>query len=277
MKLPPFSVLEPNNKKNALSMLDMYGDKLKVIAGGTELILLMKLGLLTPAYVMSLKAIKGLRGIKKKNNEVIIGSATTIREIIESSVISGAFKGIAEAARSVAAPPIQNMATIGGNILQDTRCIYRNQSDLFRSGLKPCYKSGGNTCHAVKASKRCFSVYQGDMAPTLISFNSKVKLEKKGSHRIVALADLFTGKGAKPFTIRDDEILTEIAIPLPDGRYGSSYEKLRISIGIGCRIRFRKYRRKCRPHAHRYRRSRFCSKDHRKFCLLYRKKRPIGQ
>jgi 4-hydroxybenzoyl-CoA reductase subunit beta len=232
MRLPPFSVLEPNTKKGALSVLDKYRERAKILAGGTELVALLKLGLLAPSYLVSLKSIGGLKGIKTTKREIIVGSSTTIREIAHSPLINHKFKGVGQAARLLAAPPIQNRATIGGNILQNTRCMYRNQSDFFRSGIKACYKSGGNVCHAAKSGRRCFSVYQGDMAPPLISFNSKVKLEKKGSCRIIALTDLFSGHGEKPFLMEEDELLTEIIIPLADSEYGSSYEKLRIRKGL---------------------------------------------
>ncbi|MCX5807463.1 MAG: FAD binding domain-containing protein [Proteobacteria bacterium] len=232
MRLPPFNILEPGTKKSALSILENHRKELKIIAGGIEVVVMMKLGLSAPLYLMSLKKIKGLRGIKKRNNEVIIGSSTTIKEILQSPLINDNFKCIAQAAQLLAAPPIQNKATIGGNILQNTRCLYYNQSELFRNGLKPCFKGGGNICHAVKGGKHCSSVYQGDMAPSLISFGSMVKLEKKDSSRTVLLLDLFTGKGESPFSIQDNELLTQIIIPLPDENYGSSYEKLRIRKGL---------------------------------------------
>ena len=232
MRLPPFSILEPNTKKGALSALDKHREQAKILAGGTELVVLLKLGLLAPRYVISLKSINGLRGIKTIKREVTIGSSTTIREIAHSPLINDKFNGIARAARLVAAPPIQNRATIGGNILQNTRCMYRNQSSLFRSGIKDCFKAGGNICHAAEGARRCLSVYQGDMAPPLISFGSKVKLEKKGSHRIVALTDLFSGYGEKPFLIEEDELLTEIIIPVAENEHSSSYEKLRIRKGL---------------------------------------------
>jgi 4-hydroxybenzoyl-CoA reductase subunit beta len=213
-------------------MLDKYRNKLKVVAGGTEIVVMMKLGLSAAPYLMSLKRIKGLSGIEKRRNEVIVKSSTTIKEILQSPLINDNFKGIAQAAQLLAAPPIQNRATIAGNILQNTRCLYYNQSELFRSGLEPCFKAKGKICHAVRGGKRCYSVYQSDMAPSLISFGSKVKLEKKDSSRIVLLSDLFSGKGVSPFSIGDNELLTEFIIPVPDGNYGSSYEKLRIRKGL---------------------------------------------
>jgi 4-hydroxybenzoyl-CoA reductase subunit beta len=232
MRLPPFNVLEPDTKKKALLILDKYRNKLKVIAGGTEVVIMMKLGLSAPLYLMSLKNIKGLSGIEKRKNEVIIRSSTTITEILQSALMNEKFKSITQAAQLLAAPPIQNRATIGGNILQNTRCMYYNQSELFRNGLKPCFKAGGNICNAVRGGKRCFSVYQGDMVPSLISFGSKVKLEKQDSFRTVLLSDLFSGKGENPFSIHNNELLTEIIIPLSNKNYSSSYEKLRIRKGL---------------------------------------------
>ena len=120
------------------------------------------------------------------------------------------------------------MATAGGNILQNTRCMYYNQSGMVLNGLERCHKRGGNVCLAVKGSKRCFSVYQGDMAPAFIAFDARCVLEKKGSTRTVSLTELFTGNGAAPFAIGADELLTKIIIPNPEGIYGSAYRKLRL-------------------------------------------------
>lgn len=228
MRLPPFEVLEPATLKNALSMLEKHKGKVKVIAGGTEIVDLMKLGLSATPYILSLRKIKNLQGIKEGEGRIIIRSNTTLREIIESLLIKDLFKGISQAANSVAAPPIQNRATIGGNILQNSRCMYYNQSELFRNGLKPCYKAGGGMCRAVKGGNRCFSVYQSDMAPALISFNAKAKLEKTGSSRTILISDLFTGKGENPHSIGENELLTDIIIPIPKGQCSSAYEKLRI-------------------------------------------------
>jgi 4-hydroxybenzoyl-CoA reductase subunit beta len=124
------------------------------------------------------------------------------------------------------------MATIGGNVLQDTRCMYYNQSGLVLNGLERCHKRGGNVCLAVKGSKRCFSVYQGDMAPALIAFDARCVLEKKGSTRTISLTELFTGNGAAPFAIKADELLTKIVIPQHEGVTRSAYRKFRLRSSI---------------------------------------------
>jgi len=228
MRMQPFIYLEPKSLKEALVMLDEQKEKLRVLSGGTETVALMKLHLIKPQYVMSLKKLSNLKGIQKNDNKIIIGSATTISEIIESPLLHSSFRAVIEAAREVAAPQIQNIGTIGGNILQDTRCLFYNQSELVRAGLEPCFKMKGRLCRAVKGAKRCFSVYQGDLAPALIAFKAKAKLEKKGGTRTILISDLFSGNGKQPISIEKDELLTKIIISLPEGRIGSSYQKLRM-------------------------------------------------
>jgi len=120
------------------------------------------------------------------------------------------------------------MGTIGGNILQNTRCLFYNQSEIVLKGLDVCHKRGGASCLAVKGSKRCFSVYQGDMAPALIAFDAQCVLEKSGSRRTIPIIDLFTGIGTQPLSIENNELLTGIIIPKQNGAYGSTYRKLRL-------------------------------------------------
>jgi 4-hydroxybenzoyl-CoA reductase subunit beta len=228
MRMQPFIYLEPKSLKEALMMMEEHKDKLKVLSGGTETVALMKLRLIKPEYVMSLKRLTNLNGIQKQEKKIIIGGATTLREIIESPLIKTSFMGVIEAARSIAAPQIQNIGTIAGNILQDSRCLFYNQSEIVRSGLEPCFKLKGHFCRAVKGAKRCFSVYQGDLAPALIAFRAKAKLEKKDGTRTILISGLFSGNGKQPINIEKDELLTKIILPLPKGQCGSSYQKLRL-------------------------------------------------
>jgi 4-hydroxybenzoyl-CoA reductase subunit beta len=228
MRMQPFIYLEPKSLKEALLMLDEHKDKLKVLSGGTETVARMKLRLIKPEFVMSLKSLTNLKGIQKQNKKIIIGGTTTLREIIESPLIKTSFRGVLEAASSIAAPQIQNIGTIAGNILQDSRCLFYNQSEIVRSGLEPCFKLKGHFCRAVQGARRCFSVYQGDLAPALIAFGAKAKLEKKGETRTILISELFSGNGKQPINIERDELLTKIILPLPKGQCGSSYQKLRL-------------------------------------------------
>lgn len=203
------------------------GEKLEVIAGGTEILGRLKHGLCHPDYTMSLKNVRELSGAALDQDKVVVGSGTSLLDIIKSEHLR-VFDAMVEAARAVAAPPIQNVATIGGNILQQTRCLRYNQSELVRKSMASCYKMGGTVCNVVQGSQRCFSVYQGDMAPALIAFEAQVQLETAGSSRTIPILELFAGRGERPFTLKDNELLTHIILAVPEGSYGSAYKKLRL-------------------------------------------------
>jgi 4-hydroxybenzoyl-CoA reductase beta subunit len=213
-------------------MIDGRRGKVRIVAGGTDVINRLRHRLVTPQFVMSLKGVAELAGIGKKGGNIVLGAGTTLRAVMESPLVAEYVPGLVAAARLVAAPPIQNIATIGGNILQNTRCLFYDQSELVRKAAAPCLKQGGKVCLAVRGSRKCFSVYQGDMAPLLIAFDAKVTLRSPDAKRTIPLAELFTGNGKEPFAIDKDEILTEIAIPVPKGRFGSAYEKLRLRKGL---------------------------------------------
>jgi 4-hydroxybenzoyl-CoA reductase subunit beta len=228
MSMPFFQYLAPTSKEEALSMRARHpAEKLEVIAGGTEILGRLKHGLNHPDYAMSLKSVKELSGTAFEKDKVMVGSATTLRDIIKFERLRG-FTAIVEAAIAVAAPPIQNVATIAGNILQQTRCLRYNQSELVRKSMTPCYKMGGAVCNVVQGGRRCFSVYQGDVAPALMTFGALLQIETAVSSRTIQISELFAGQGEKPFLIEGDELLTRIILPIPQGSYGSAYKKLRL-------------------------------------------------
>jgi 4-hydroxybenzoyl-CoA reductase subunit beta len=228
MRLPPFQFLEPANVEEAVSMIAARKETVKVMAGGTDLLNQMRLRLIEPPFVMNIGKLQDMEGIDVTENQTIIGASTKLKDIAHSPLIHQRFRAIAEAAYQVASPTVINMATVGGNLLQNTRCLYYNQSGIVLNGLERCHKRGGSACLAVKGSKRCVSVYQGDMAPALIAFDAKCVLEKKGSRRTIALTELFTGNGVNPFAIGADELLTKVLIPQPKNRFSSAYQKLRL-------------------------------------------------
>ena len=228
MRLPSFQYLEPANVEEALSILRDRMETVRVLAGGTDLLNRMKWRLLEPAFLMNIASLQEMDGIHVGDSETVLGANTRLREVAGATAVQMRFTAVAEAAFQVASPAITNMATLGGNLLQNTRCMYYNQSGMVLQGLERCHKRGGTVCLAVKGGKRCFSVYQGDLAPALIAFHARCVLEKKGSARTVPLVELFSGNGASPFTIGDDELLTKVIVPHPGGIYGSAYRKLRL-------------------------------------------------
>ncbi len=228
MRLPRFEHLQPQSLQEALHLLSQYGEEAKVIAGGTDLLVTMKHRLLTPKYLVNLKEIPELDFVAyDEESGLRIGALTRLATLVRSPLVREHFPVIAQATRSVAAPPIQTMATLGGNLCQDTRCFYYNQSEFWREARPNCFKSGGTVCHAVGSGDHCYSAYQGDLAPVLIALEARARLAKKGGQRTIPLAELYTGQGENPIGLMPDEVLTEIEVPRPAGPWGGDYQKLR--------------------------------------------------
>ena len=229
MRLPYFDFFEPDTLQEMFTIMEGYGKQVRLLAGGTDIIPLMKLGLITSPYLLGLKNVPELKGIKRQGQSLHIGAMTTLAEIAASGLIKKHLPALHEAALAVAAPPIRNVATIGGNLFQNSRCLFYNQSSTWRLERQACLKAGGKACLAVPGSKKCFSVYQGDLAPALIVHEAKIRIEKKrGKPREVAVQALFTGQGHEPVRRASGGNRNRDNRAHPGKRTGSSYQKLRL-------------------------------------------------
>ena len=117
-----------------MSILDTYRDQVKICAGGTEVVNHLKLRLIHPAAVMNIRKLPDLEGISEEARQIVIGANTTIKEIGQSPLMRASAQAVAEAAFQTASPTIAAMATIGGNVLQNTRCLIYNQSGIVLAG-----------------------------------------------------------------------------------------------------------------------------------------------
>lgn len=246
MQIPPFEHLEPETLTDALVLLAQYKEEAKVIAGGTELLPKMKKKILRPRVLVNIKPVPGLRYIEEEDDTLSIGSLTPLQEIAESALINDRLPLLAEAARSVGAYQLRNMGTIGGNLCQDTRCQYYDQSFLFGQEVWPrCFKRGGDRCHTVTKGKRCYAVYSGDVAPILVALGANIKVKRIGAERTIKLSQMFSGSGDKPRTLQPDEILTDLIIPKPSKQVKGAYLKYRergtldyAIVGVGTLVTF---------------------------------------
>ena len=228
--LPEFEYKRPENLKETFSLLSQYGEEAALLAGGTDLIPRMKMGLKQPKVILSFSAMNGLSYVRQEGETLKIGAFTTIDELQRHPTIGHHYPVLYEAAMSIASETIRLMGTVGGNLMQDTRCIEYNQSQEWRVSSKACFKMGGGVCNAVKKGKRCFATYCGDLAPALISLGASICLESKEDKREIPLENIFTGNGESPFSIRRGELLKEMIVPLSKTIGG--YKKLRLRRSI---------------------------------------------
>jgi 4-hydroxybenzoyl-CoA reductase subunit beta len=233
MKLPKFEFIQPHSLQEACSILGEHDKKAAILAGGTALMVGLRYGLSKPAVVIGLKGLTELDYVDRNGSGgLAIGSMVSLETLEKSPIVLNEYPALAQAAQFVAVPPIRHKATVGGNLCLDTRCIYHNQSEFWRSGLKACFKRGGNLCNAVEKGRRCQAVYQGDLGPVLLALGAQVKIVSAKGEKIIPLAEFFTGRGEKPNVLKSDEILVEIRIPPSGHGVAGVYEKLRVREGM---------------------------------------------
>jgi 4-hydroxybenzoyl-CoA reductase subunit beta len=233
MELPEFELTQPHSLQEACSILGEHNRKALLLAGGTALMVALRYRLSKPAIVIDLKGLTALDYVGRNGSGgLAIGSMVTLETLEKSPLVSNEYPTLAQAVHLVATPSIRHGATIGGNLCLDTRCIYYNQSEFWRSGLEACFKRGGDVCHAVEKGRHCQAVYQGDLGPILLGLGAEVKIVSTNGEKLIPLAEFFTGRGERPNVLKPDEILVEVRIP-PSGRGAAgAYEKLRVREGM---------------------------------------------
>jgi 4-hydroxybenzoyl-CoA reductase subunit beta len=199
-----------------------------VLAGGTDLIPSMRQKLFEPEYVLDLRGIAELRGIKASADGVEIGALTTIRSIERSDFLRQHYPVLSEAAATVASPVLRNMGTIGGNICLDTRCLWYNQSLTWRKGCGFCIKKDGDLCHVAPGGAKCWAAFSGDTPPALLCLNAQIEIASPKGTRRLPLADFYTGMGDNYRKLQPDEILTRVFLPASSAGYNGVYRKLRV-------------------------------------------------
>jgi xanthine dehydrogenase YagS FAD-binding subunit len=217
----------------ALQVLGEYPEEARIIAGGVDLIPLIRDEVIEPTILINIKTIPGLGYIKEYAEGLSIGALTTLNDIELSPIINSQYAVLAEAAHLVAGPQIRNMGTIVGNLCQDVRCWYYRRSPLigrrffcYRKGGKLCYAvRGDNRYHAIIGGKRCYAACPSDMAPALVALEAKLKITSAAGERVVPLEAYYTPLGN---TVKPDEIVTELQVPAPPA--GSRQRYLKFSL-----------------------------------------------
>ncbi len=185
MRLPKFEYLQPADLSEASAFLERYGGEARLIAGGTDLLVIMKNRKCTPKYLIGLNQIPQLDHISIENGLLKIGSLCTLRAIEVHPVIREQWAMLALAAKSMATLQIRNRGTIGGNL-----------------------------CNAAPSA---------DTAPSLIALGATAVLASKKGERTIPMEEFFAGPGKT--TLQDGEILKEIQVPKLPPQSGGVYLK----------------------------------------------------
>ncbi len=220
--MKPFKHFDAESLDQVLALLTQSNKKTALIAGGTDLLGVLKSEILSeyPDVVINLKTIAGMDTITVAGKDFRIGATTRLTDITSSDLIQKSFPALAAAARSVGSPELRNMGTIGGNLCQDTRCWYYRYPDKM-GGQIPCYRKGKGPCHAIRGEnryhailggKKCYAVCPSDLAIVLGALDAQVKVAGPEGDRLIPILDFFNVLGT---VLKADEVLTEVRIPMP--------------------------------------------------------------
>lgn len=214
-----FEWVQAGSPKEAVSLLTGDFDKVKIIAGGMDLVTELKEHLVESEKLVDISGIKELHYIKESADGIKIGANTTLAEIERHDNIAASYKAFADAARSVGSPQIRNAGTIGGNLCQRPRCWY------YRGEHYKCLKKGGAICFAVTGNNRYNAIFGGgpsyivhpsDCATALAALGATVHILGPEGERSVAIENFFTLPASnlrRENVLKSNEIVTEIELP----------------------------------------------------------------
>jgi 4-hydroxybenzoyl-CoA reductase subunit beta len=229
MSLPAFKLLRPRTIEEAVGMLAKHEGEVQVLAGGTDLLPSMKQRLFTPAYLMDIRGIDELNGIRESPGAgVEIGALTSLSAIEDSEFIRRNYRVLHEAAMTVASPILRNMGTLGGNICLDTRCVWYNQSLQWRRSCGFCIKKDGDLCHVAPGGTQCWAAFSGDTPPALLCLGAELEIAGPIGFRRVPLKDFYTNAGDARIKLEHAEMVTRVFLPEASSGWKGSYKKLRI-------------------------------------------------
>lgn len=225
-----FEYASPTTKEQAVALLGATWGEVEVLAGGTDLLSLMKDYVSTPKRVVNLKGIKELSGMRiARDGSGRIGALVTLDQLIEG--LGKSHPALTQAAAGVTSPQIRNMGTVGGDLCQRPRCWY------YRAGFgllarneagQALVPNGDNRYHAILGNDGpSYFVNPSSFAPALIALQAKIQIFGPKGAREVAAAEFFVRPATekdREYALQPNEIVTGVTLPRAVGLQSATYE-----------------------------------------------------
>ena len=227
MHLDGFELHRPSSLDELQSLVGTLGPGgYDLLAGGTDLLPNYKMHLNLRPHLVALWDLAELRGHDARR----IGAMVPLAELEEDPTLATRATALSEAVGQVATPLVRASATVGGNLLLETRCFFFNQSRPWRESLGYCLKAEGDRCHVVPQKTKCYATFSGDLAPALAVLDAEVEVAGPSGRRRMPVLDLYdgAGDGIRRHRLAPGEVLVAVHLPLSEAPRASSYAKLRI-------------------------------------------------
>ena len=231
--MQPFTYARPASLDEAFHMAQQPGAML--LAGGTTMVDLMRGDLSAPSSIVDIGHMTELAAFDTSGPTLRFGALARMADVAEDATLLRDYSALAESLQLAASQQLRNAATVGGNLLQRTRCSY------FRDGVSSCNKRvPGSGCAALDGSTRdmalfggtdrCIATYPGDWGNALAAFDTSVEVRSAAGTRTIPFAELHVAYGEDPAaetTLRQGEIITAILVQATPAGRRSTYLKVR--------------------------------------------------
>lgn len=227
-----FEYASPKTKEQAVGLLASSWGETEVLAGGTDLISLMKDDVVAPKRLVNIKEIAELRGIRAApRGGLRIGALVTIQELLDHARVRRSYPALRQAAEGITSPQIRSVGTVGGDLCQRPRCwYYRGGFGLLARGEngKSLILEGDNRYHAILGnSGPAYFVNPSSLAPALIALGASLRVYGPDGGRDVGVERFFVtpdSEGQREYALNPNEILTEIVVPPAGTARNATYE-----------------------------------------------------
>lgn len=224
--MPEFELQRPASMAEAAALLAAKPGA-RLLAGGTDLLPKMRRGVERPPVLIDLGMVHQSARIACTGVGLSLDAGVTLSRLAQDASVARDYAAIAEAARTIAGPGHRSVATVGGNLCLDTRCVFYNQSEWWRASNGYCLKRGGEVCHVAPQGTHCHAAYCGDLAPALLALGAEVEIFASRGIRCAPLAEIYREDGAAHLTIGADEVVARLLVPPPSAGLVSGYRKAR--------------------------------------------------
>jgi len=227
LRLPPHETSFPTSIREAVALRVSAGAAGAYVARGTDLYPNMKRRQQEPKRVIDVRRISELNQLEVAADGMLaIGAGVTLTRFLRDARVRAGWPALAHAASEISTPLLQNMGTVGGNLLLDTRCNYYDQGFEWRKAINFCMKKEGDTCWVAPSSPRCWAVQSSDLVPVMVALDARVVLAGPDGERTIPAAALYHDDGMAFLTKQPEELLVRVEVP-PLSNARAAYRKLR--------------------------------------------------